>query len=58
MLMKAITISSIIGPSAFAIWFAKPRLQPEIEKNLIKIETAAPEEGTIVGKHRLINKTN
>jgi hypothetical protein len=58
MLMKAITISSIVGPIAFAVWFAKPRFQPEIERNLTKIEAAATEEETIVGKHRLSNKIN
>ena len=50
MLMEAITISSIIGASAFAVWFVKARLQPEIERNLTKIDAAAPEEETIVAK--------
>ena len=51
MLMEAITIGSIIGASAFAVWFAKARFQPEIERSLTKIEAAAPEEEeTIVAK--------
>jgi hypothetical protein len=50
MLMEAITIGSIIGASAFAVWFAKARFQSEIERSLAKIEAAAPEEETIVAK--------
>ena len=52
MLMEAITIGSIIGASAFAVWFVKARFQPEIERSLTKIEPAlaAPEEETIVAK--------
>lgn len=56
MIMEAITISAIIGTSAFAVWFAKGRFQPEIERNLTKIETATLEEKTIVAKRRLSNK--
>ena len=40
MLMEAITISSILGASAFAVWFVKARFQPEIERSLTKIEPA------------------
>lgn len=58
MLMEAITISSVVGASAFAVWFAKTRFQPEIERGLTKIEAAAPEEETIAAKHRLSNKVN
>jgi hypothetical protein len=50
MLMEAITIGSIIGASALAVWFAKASFQPEIERSLTKIEAAAPEEETIVAK--------
>ena len=58
MLMEAITISSILGASAFAIWFAKTRFQPEIERSLTKIEAAvAAKEETIVTKQRLSNET-
>jgi hypothetical protein len=58
MLMEAITISSILGASAFAVWFAKTRFQPEIEKSLTKIEVAvAAKEETIVTKQRLSNET-
>jgi hypothetical protein len=61
MLMEAITISSIVGASAFAVWFAKARFQPEIERSLAKIEaatTATTEQKTIATRHRLGNKTN
>lgn len=58
MLMEAITISSILGASAFAVWFVKARFQPEIERSLTKIEPAvAAKEGTIVTKQRLSNET-
>ena len=72
MLMEAITISSILGASAFAVWFAKARFQPEIERSLTKIEAAvaakdadakpvekavAAKEETIVTKQRLSNET-
>jgi hypothetical protein len=58
MLMEAITISSILGASAFAVWFAKTRFQPEIERSLAKIEAAvAAKEETIVTKQRLSNET-
>ena len=50
MLMEAITISSIIGASAFAVWFVKARFQPEIERNLTKIEAATPAEEMIVAE--------
>ncbi|MCY1156793.1 MAG: hypothetical protein MOP48_800 [Nitrososphaera sp.] len=59
MLMEAITISSILGASAFAVWFVKARFQPEIERSLTKIEpaVAAAKEETIVTKQRLSNET-
>jgi hypothetical protein len=50
MLMEAITIGSIMGASAFAVWFAKSRFQLEIEMSLINIEAAAQEEERIVAK--------
>ena len=59
MLMEAITISSILGASAFAVWFIKARFQPEIEKSLTKIEaTVAAKEETTVTKQRLSNETD
>lgn len=58
MLMEAITISSILGASAFAVWFVKARFQPEIERSLTKIEAAvAAKEETIVTNQRLSNET-
>jgi hypothetical protein len=50
MLIEAITISTILGGSAVLVWFAKSRFQPEIEKNLTKIETSAQKKETIVVK--------
>ena len=59
MLMEAITISSILGASAFAVWFIKASFQPEIEKSLTKIEAAvAAKEETIFTKQRLSNETD
>jgi hypothetical protein len=57
MLMEAITITSFLGASAFAVWFVKAKFQSEIERSLTKIEAAAKEE-TIVTKHRLSNETD
>lgn len=61
MIMEAITISSIVGASALAVWFAKARFQPEIERSLAKIETATTattEQETVAARHRPSNKTN
>jgi hypothetical protein len=64
MLMEAITISSIVGAGVVAVWFAKGRFQPEIERSLAKIEaattttTTTTEQETIAARHRPGNKTN
>lgn len=60
MFIEAITISAILGGSAFAVWFAKSRFQPEIERSLIRIEAAAQEKEkeTIVAKRGTSNKSN
>jgi hypothetical protein len=58
MIIEAITISAILGSSAFAVWFAKSRFQPEIERTLIKTEAAAEEKETIVAKRGKSNKAN
>lgn len=61
MIMEAITISSIVGASALAVWFAKARFQPEIERSLAKIEaatTTTTEQETIAARHGPSNKTN
>jgi hypothetical protein len=47
MIIEAITISGIIGASAFAVLFARARFQPEIERSLSKIEAAGPKQETI-----------
>ncbi|MDQ3884685.1 MAG: hypothetical protein M3239_04490 [Thermoproteota archaeon] len=58
MFIEAITLSAIIGASAFAVWFARARFQPEIERSLTKIESAGPKQETIYTKKRLNNKIN
>jgi hypothetical protein len=61
MLIEAITISSIVGASAFAVCFAKARFQPEIERSLANIEaatTAITEQKRIAARHRPNSKTN
>lgn len=58
MMIEAITISSILGASAFAVWFVKARFQPEIERSLIRIEAAAQDKETIVAKGGTSNKIN
>jgi hypothetical protein len=52
MLMEAITISSIVGAGVLAVWFAKGRFQPEIERSLAKIEaaTTTTEQETIAAR--------
>jgi hypothetical protein len=39
MFEEAITIAAILGGSAAAAWYAKSKFQPEIERNLAKIES-------------------
>jgi hypothetical protein len=56
MFIEAITISAILGGSAFAVWFAKSRFQPEIERSLIRTEEATQEKETIVAKRGTNNK--
>ncbi|MDQ3835995.1 MAG: hypothetical protein M3270_03570 [Thermoproteota archaeon] len=58
MIIEAITISAILGGSAIAVWFAKSRFQPEIERSLFKIEAAAQEKETIVAKRGTSNKVD
>lgn len=38
MISEAVTIVAILGGCAAAAWFAKTKFQPEIEKNLARIE--------------------
>ena len=58
MLIEAITISGILVGSAFVVWFAKSRFQPEIERSLIRIEAAAQDKETKVAKRETSNKIN
>jgi hypothetical protein len=46
MIIEAITIGSILGASGAVAWLAKVKFQPEIERNLAKIEA----EETIVAR--------
>jgi hypothetical protein len=43
MIEEAITIVAAIGTSAAAVWYAKNKFQPEIERNLARIERPAVE---------------
>ena len=43
MIEEAITIAAVIGGSAAAVWYAKNKFQPEIERNLARIEKPASE---------------
>ena len=43
MLEEAITVVAVIGASAAAVWYAKNKFQPEIERNLARIEKPAVE---------------
>jgi hypothetical protein len=56
MFIEAITISAILGSCAFAVWFAKSRFQPDIERSLIRIKESAQEKDTIVAKRGTSNK--
>jgi len=58
MFTEAITIGVILGGSAFAVWFAKSRFQPGIERNLSRIEAAAQKEEAIVAKRGKNNNIN
>lgn len=51
MLEEAITIAAIIGGSAAAVWYAKKKFQPEIERNLEKLESPAMVEEFVRKKH-------
>jgi hypothetical protein len=44
MLEEAITIVAIIGGCAAAVWYAKSKFQPGIERNLERIESVAYEK--------------
>lgn len=39
MFEEALTIAAILGGSAAAAWYAKSKFQPEIERNLAKVES-------------------
>jgi hypothetical protein len=43
MIEETITIVAVIGASAAAVWYAKNKFQPEIERNLARIEKPAVE---------------
>lgn len=52
MLEEAVTISLIIGGCAAAAWYAKSKLQPEIERNLEKPKPAAEMQEFIHKKNK------
>ncbi|AIC15727.1 hypothetical protein [Nitrososphaera viennensis] len=43
MLEEAITVAAIIGGSAAAVWYAKNKFQPGIERDLERIESTTYE---------------
>ena len=49
MINEAITIAFILGGCSAAAWFAKSKFQPEIERNLTRIEA---EEEAIVARQK------
>lgn len=44
MIGEAITIAAILGGCAAAVWYAKSKFHPEIERNLAKIESVEVQE--------------
>jgi hypothetical protein len=58
MIIEAITLSGIIGASAFAVLFARARFQPEIERSLTMTEAAGSKEETIFTKKTPNKKIN
>jgi hypothetical protein len=50
MIEQAITLSALLGVSAIAVWFAKAKFQPEIERNLAIIEAQAEKEELIAAR--------
>lgn len=44
MFEEAITIIAIIGGSAAAVWYAKSKFQPEIERNMAESATVKVKE--------------
>lgn len=52
MLGEVITIAVIIGGCAAAVWYAKKKFQPEIERNLEKLERSEAVEEFVYKKRR------
>ena len=52
MIEEAITIVAVIGASAAAVWYAKNKFQPEIERNLARIEKPAVEVQGVTHKKK------
>jgi hypothetical protein len=52
MFEEAITITAIIGGSAAAAWYAKKKFQPEIERNLEKLERQTMTEEAFYKKRK------
>ena len=58
MIIETLTLSTIIGAGGLAVWFAKAKFQPEIERRLTKIEGAPSTEEATIAKHMVSNKSN
>ncbi|AIF84939.1 hypothetical protein NTE_02901 [Candidatus Nitrososphaera evergladensis SR1] len=56
MFEEAITVAAIIGGSAAAVWYAKSKFQPGIERDLERIESATYERPESL--HRAHNNNN
>jgi hypothetical protein len=52
MLEEAITITIIIGGCAAAAWYAKNKFQPEIERNLARLERPEAVKEFVYRKHK------
>jgi hypothetical protein len=52
MIEEAITIAAVIGAGAAAVWYAKNKFQPEIERNLARIEKPAVEVQELAHKKK------
>ncbi len=53
MIGEAITIAAILGGSAAAVWYAKNKFQPGIERDLARLEASGYETAeTFRRKHK------
>lgn len=52
MIGEAITIAAILGGCAAAVWYAKSKFQPGIERDLARIEASGYETAETFRKHK------